>query len=205
MTWTASIGLTLSLLLTGCGTLPWTADPEPLAPPRSGIPASQTVQRAQAHDFVVCSPPHCPQPTPKTSPAMEPPMASSAQPQGGTPPNGTAYTHALSIDFAAGRSELDARQTSRLAHAVAQARNLSYVRIAGETGGSGEARVDEALALARARAVRSYLRSRHPRLSPVIEVASQAVCCTDSAGDVAATSPPVPRVEVLLESGAEGL
>jgi outer membrane protein OmpA-like peptidoglycan-associated protein len=188
-----ALGLVAAVALTGCAGGAAMHDTAQVAPVRNVAHATSAAQLTGSHDFALCEAPHCPQPTPKTPGA--PATQESIRPHAGQ-----ATSIAVQLDFEPGQAQLADPAKNELERVVALAHDVGYVRITGETGrGIRQEETTEALAIARARSVRDYLRSRHPRIAPVIELATRPACCEGQVDARGGEQRAPPRVELLMD------
>lgn len=188
----------------------------------SSVPAPQLAQigyGAQA-DFVQCVPPQCPERTPKTlgvaptgespsAPAPEAsPSAAPATPQEPAPeshrsvdagPPVVAEHLTWSVPFAFGSAQLGATAQAVMRQVIDELPGNARLVIAGRTDNSGPATVNDALARARAEAVRNHLVRARPELAPAITVDAQGKCCFAAANDTATGRARNRRVEIAAE------
>lgn len=204
------------LMLSSCThpVSPSTPDPVVLAP------TSQLAQMgygAQA-DFIHCVPPQCPVRTPKTlgaAPAPDAPSAhtSEAPPLSAAPaaPEVAAEAHGApeapstaeqliwSIPFAFGSAQLSAGAQAVMRQVIDELPRDARITVAGRTDSSGPAAVNDALALARAQAVRDYLVRARPELKPALTLDAQGGCCFTASNETAAGRARNRRVDILAE------
>ena len=183
--------------------------------------------------FATCLPPACPAVTPKTLPGEPPPTApaptavelaeslgrgESVLPaeQGrdvaavpATPvmprPDAANASRQVVVHFAFGNATLSPTARALIDEAAEAAPAARRVAISGRTDSVGPSQVNQALALARAEAVRRHLRDRHPRLAPAVTVQSEGACCYAASNDTASGRAMNRRVEVVFERDAEDL
>jgi outer membrane protein OmpA-like peptidoglycan-associated protein len=187
------LALGLVIALTGCAGGAAMHDTARVAPVRSVVHATSAAQLTASPDFALCEAPHCPQPTPKTpgGPATQESILPHAR---------QATSIAVQLEFEPGQAQLAAPAKDELERVVALAHDVGYVRITGETGRDiRQEETTEALAIARARSVRDYLRSRHPRIAPVIELATRPACCEGEVDGQGGKQRAPPRVELLMD------
>lgn len=175
--------------------------------------------------FTLCQPPACPRPSAKSlpGPALTPvtvepsPSRVPAAPDALAPTPTATRTPApvapagviddrppplqVVVHFAFARSELDAAGRGVLDLAATQPMLVRRVLIAGRTDSIGPTTANQALAQARAEAVRRYLAERHPRVLAAAEVRvqSQGTCCYAAGNDSASGRAANRRVEVTFE------
>lgn len=217
LTWAA-------VALAACGSVELAdrASHEPDRPPQVAAAAARIAQVHFGPDarFVVCQPPACPVRTPKSiptnsavsapeaapvvtiaaRPASRPlPIAMAAAPSAvqteATPPLRVV------LHFGFGSSALDVQAREALDLAATQPLPVRRVLIEGRTDSVGGAAVNDALAQARAEAVRQHLAVRHPRLLAAADVRlqSQGACCYAASNDSVSGRATNRRVEVTFE------
>jgi outer membrane protein OmpA-like peptidoglycan-associated protein len=106
------------------------------------------------------------------------------------------------VHFAFGNAMLSPTARALIDEAAPAARRVA---ISGRTDSVGPPQVNQALALARAEAVREHLRARHPRLAPALTVQAEGACCYAAPNDTASGRALNRRVEVVFERDAEDL
>jgi outer membrane protein OmpA-like peptidoglycan-associated protein len=214
------------LALVGCCALPLAACSlfRSLAPPDSVSRAhaetpAQLAQLDFGRDarFARCLAPACPARTPKTlvtetpsRPAPKQPTdrAASFVPIASVVPVPTATprvpkvqtSHTVTVPFAFGSARLDPAAQARLNNAQSDIGAVRRVTITGHTDSTGPSAVNEALALARAQAVRDYLRKSRPALAAALTVEAQGACCFVATNDTPAGRAQNRRVEVVFHT-----
>jgi len=170
-------------------------------------------ESGRAPPYVLCSGDACPRVTPKTLALASPaptaagkrdqgPGAASLPPQERTPPAAPAERRAdisLTVHFRFGASDLSARAKALLDAAAGQALDTartSRLRIVGRTDSIGPQAVNDALAMARARAVRDYLRPRLPRWPASVDIEASGACCYAADNDTSEGRLSNRRVEI---------
>jgi len=193
----------------------------PASPPPAALLA-QVGYGAQA-DFVQCFSPQCPVRTPKTLGAAPTAELSSAPPPAPTPgaspsaaplpavePVPESHLPAdvepvvpeqltWSVPFAFGSAQLGATARAVVRQVVEGLPGNSRIAIAGRTDSSGPAGVNDALARARAEAVRNHLIRARPELAPAITVEAQGNCCFTASNDTATGRARNRRVDIAAE------
>ncbi len=183
---------------------------------RVSAPA-QLVQLDFGHKamFARCIPPACPTRTPKTlAPETPSPpidravLPASAEPVAPDPvaPNPlpkTETSRTVTVQFAFGSTWLSPTAQSRLEAAIADIATAHSVTISGRTDSTGPLAVNEALALARAHAVRNYLLNKHPALTAALTVQAQGACCFIASNDTLTGRAMNRRVEVVFHMTEE--
>ena len=183
--------------------------------------------------FATCLPPACPAVTPKTLPGEPPPTAPvppavelaeslgrgetalPAEPGRDVPSvpatrvtprsDAAGASTQVVVHFAFGNATLSPTARALIDEAAEAARTARRVAISGRTDSVGPPQVNQALALARAEAVREHLRDRHPGLAPALTVQAEGACCYAASNDTASGRAMNRRVEVVFERDAEGL
>ena len=89
----------------------------------------------------------------------------------------------VSVYFRFTDASLSTEAKAILDSAVAAVPDAKWISISGRTDDVGPANANERLAAARARAVHDYLRTSHPRLTPLLQHDAQGSCCYVSPND----------------------
>lgn len=211
--------LATALLLSSCTHPAPTPAPAPLAPP----PPSQLAQMgygAQA-DFIHCVPPQCPMRTPKTlGTAPRPDALAASAPEVALPvaptvpvadaaeahgePEVPIATEQLiwSVPFAFGSAQLGPGAHAAMRQVIDELPRNARITIAGRTDSSGPAAVNDALARARAQAVRDHLVRARPELAPALTLDAQGGCCFAASNETATGRSRNRRVDILAEAAA---
>lgn len=212
----ALIGAALSTL--ACTLSDSLRDPEP-SPTRASH-AAVPRRIAQLHYgsdalYGICIEPACPARTPKTAVIRPTALADSAA-QGRIPvaaPTTAESTDASSrranhaapppparivLHFANGAAELDAVARDHLDRLLTAAPQVARMTVVGRTDSSGSARVNDALARARAAAVHDYLRERLQAFSVPVTIEAKGACCFVSSNRTSDGRHANRRVEVLV-------
>lgn len=109
------------------------------------------------------------------------------------------YRAPVIVTFASGSAALSNAARSVLDQAVSSARAADRIVIAGRTDNVGSKSANQALALARARAVRDYLRTRLPSYpSHAYTLDAQGTCCFTASNDTPEGRRQNRRVEVVF-------
>jgi outer membrane protein OmpA-like peptidoglycan-associated protein len=155
--------------------------------------------------FAVCAEPACPQVTPKTIAASAPqpdvqpvvlreppllapitapvaaPIPLPVEPAQLVPASTTSSlegpTHQVVVSFPFASSALTPSAKAALAGSLRHATASETIAISGRTDSVGNLQVNEALALARALAVRDYLRDLAPDIAATIDIEAKGRCC----------------------------
>jgi outer membrane protein OmpA-like peptidoglycan-associated protein len=175
--------------------------------------------------FAACAEPACPSPTPKTLPgpaarpvaaaasevvaqsiaapaaadspsAIEPVKSSTVSPR---PAPSAADTHIL-LTFAFGSAALTTESRQVLRRSLRLARESDRIVISGRTDSVGPEEVNQQLALARAMAVRNFIRDAVPDLPNVIAIDAKGRCCFIASNDDEDGRSRNRRVEVVFTS-----
>ena len=183
--------------------------------------------------FATCLPPACPAVTPKTLPGEPPPTAPVppaidpaeslgrgekvllAEPSQDVPsvsttrvtprPDAANASSQVVVRFAFGKATLNPTARVLIEEAAESAITARRVTISGYTDSVGPPQVNQALALARAEAVRKHLRARHPRLAPALIVQAEGACCYAASNDTPHGRAMNRRVGVVFERDAGDL
>jgi outer membrane protein OmpA-like peptidoglycan-associated protein len=165
----------------------------------------EQVKFGRESTFGACAEPACPQVTPKTLAATEPPSAirpiqhrpemqvepvtlsrhpavptSRTEP---TAPSDDSDTRLVVVTFASGSAQLTAQARAKLADSAALARASERIVIQGRTDSTGDRTLNESLALARAVAVRDFIREAVPDLPNTIGINAKGNCCFAAPND----------------------
>lgn len=175
--------------------------------------------------FAACAEPACPSPTPKTLPgpaarpvaaaasevvaqsiaapaaadspsAIEPVKSSTVSPR---PAPSAADKHIL-LTFAFGSAALTTESRQVLRRSLRLARESDRIVISGRTDSVGPEEVNQQLALARAMAVRNFIRDAVPDLPNVIAIDAKGRCCFIASNDDEGGRSRNRRVEVVFTS-----
>jgi len=121
------------------------------------------------------TPPHLESPGNASAPTLQaPPQA--AQPSA-RPPASEPMTRNIVVNFRFASAELTSDTKSAIRASLDHARQAERIVIAGRTDSVGDLKVNEALALARALAVRDYFRDLAPDLPATIAINAKGRCC----------------------------
>jgi len=218
---------TLLLATASCSHQPRTAE---AAPPSIAAPVRPAPLRIAQLNFgpnayfAACAEPACPSPTPKTLPgplarpvvaaasdigqpapalaAAAPPAAvEPARPMTAAPTaaSSAADTHIL-LTFAFGSAALTTEARQVLRRSLRLARESDRIVISGRTDSVGPEEVNQQLALARAMAVRNFIRDAVPDLPNVIAIDAKGRCCFIAPNDDEGGRSRNRRVEVVFTS-----
>jgi outer membrane protein OmpA-like peptidoglycan-associated protein len=175
--------------------------------------------------FAACAEPACPALTPKTLPGpaalpvaatatdlsshgvaaaaaaepspLAPPRAAAAP--ASVPRSDPADTHIL-LTFPFGSAALTAESRQTLRRSLRLARESDRIVISGRTDSVGPDEVNQQLALARALAVRNFIRDAVPDLPNVIAIDAKGRCCFVASNDDESGRARNRRVEVVFTS-----
>jgi outer membrane protein OmpA-like peptidoglycan-associated protein len=140
------------------------------------------------------APPTTPVPKDGPPPPAAPPPVSTLQPEPST---------RIVVAFAFGSAHLGDAARHAIRTALPRARASERIVISGRTDGSGPDEVNQRLALARALAVRDYIRDVVPDLPNVIAIDARGSCCFVADNDSARGRRQNRRVEVdFVDAGA---
>lgn len=182
--------------------------------------------------FARCVSPACPAVTPKTL-AMEPPAGpatlSSSNPgssltageafvtSGGAPSPLAAPVETLSsaaaakstrqviVHYGFGDASLSATARTQIDEVAGSMPSANRIAISGRTDSVGSPQSNQALAAARANAVRDHLRARYPHLATAVTLEAQGTCCFVAPNDSPQGRALNRRVEIVFERDAEDL
>lgn len=223
------LALCAALLTSSCSLMQHSQQQAP-SHPQTAQPAPHLAQMNFGHyaEFGLCTPPVCPQVTPKTLapllphaalPEPRPTAAASTLSTGEEIMHPSPSTSAevpspfrrapaslsktVTVHFSFGDASLSAADKVVLDRAVVSARDAKHIVISGRTDSTGPARANEWLATARARVVTDYLRTRHPDLASVLKLDAQGSCCYVAPNDTASGRSLNRRVDVLFSSEGE--
>lgn len=195
---------------TGPDAMPRAAASAPAAPPLRIVQATPTPSGAVGR-FVLCSGAACPAVTPKTlataqnaapqSTAETAPDDSAEMPAAAAPPAGGDIAVVVRFRFA--ESTLTPRAKALLDAAANEAAATGKTRrllIVGRTDSVGSQATNDALALARARAVRDHLRTRLKAWPATVDIEAAGACCYATGNDTAQGRLENRRVEVTLSA-----
>ena len=183
-------------------------------------PAAAPAQLAQVGfgrqaTFAHCVHPACPVRTPKTlapespdqsidhesvhSPAES--VSSAPIPQNSAPKAESSRT--VVVQFGLASAKLSTTAQAQLNDAKSDLRLARRITIFGRTDSTGPLAFNEELALARALAVRDYLRQTHLTLAAKLTLKAQGACCFIASNDTVAGRTQNRRVEVVVHRSEE--
>jgi outer membrane protein OmpA-like peptidoglycan-associated protein len=138
----------------------------------AAVPAQANVQPQPSKFVLPASPPATPmaeQPMFAGEPILDFTPALSVQPP--------SITHELVVSFPFGSSTLTPLARSALDASIAHARSSRAITISGRTDAVGDLQVNQAIAMARALAVRDYFREFAPDISASVSLDAKGRCC----------------------------
>ncbi|MCV2219859.1 OmpA family protein [Thauera sp. Sel9] len=203
----------------------------PIQPPPAPRPVGHLAQLGHGAraDFVRCVPPACPTPTPKTLdrlpgttaaraphpvapvPIAPDPVVPASVPDPATetvlPPvhvvaPAIAESRTWTVHFAFGSAELGPTARTILRAVAAALPDAGRIRITGRTDATGPADVNDALAAARAHAVREHLARARPERQDAMTVEAAGKCCFAASNDTAAGRALNRRVDIAVDRPA---
>lgn len=217
-----------SLLLTACSLL--NADRQVLSKPDAAVAAPAALHINQVDfgrdaRFTRCMEPACPSVTPKTLAATPAPIAPlpvvATQPAtagAAVPPRPVGLAAAalptnlrpvaprkLTLHFGTNSAVLTAAHKFLLSNAIGELRRTDRIVIAGRTDDLGSESLNEALALARALAIRDHLLDLAPDLPARIAIDAKGRCCYATPNDSKAGRAQNRRVELAYTPRDEGV
>lgn len=178
-----------------------TVTPKTLAvtePPRTDLTSSQP---APAQLSALTAPATAPDPTAASRPAAlaEAPRAAA----GPTPVAAEPRQRQVVVHFPFGSAALTEAGRSTLRASIAMARAADRIVIHGRTDSVGGDEVNQALAFARALAVRDFVRTEIPELPNTIAISARGNCCFVAGNESAEGRQRNRRVEVVFELRGE--
>lgn len=198
-------------LASSCGVFRAAAAPDPATGKDAGTPTQVAQLDYGRHAaFARCVPPACPARTLKTLAAEAPSLpvehavsvgsAASVAPAPATPAPATEgeLPRTVTLQFGVGSAKLSPAARSQLSRATGELLLAHAITIIGRTDSTGPLALNEALALARAMAVRDHLRKMHPTLPAALALRSRGACCFIASNDTPAGRAQNRRVEVVL-------
>ena len=167
--------------------------------------------------FALCTEPACPALTPKTlvtapdltatpppQDALRPSPAAVVEPIEPSPmPTLVAPPHQLTLHFAPGSTQLNAAHTSLLRGALAELRKADRIAIVGRTDDLGSDGRNQSVAVARAFAVREYLRQHAPEIPAAMSIDAKGRCCYAAPNDTSKGRAQNRRVEIVFSMPGE--
>jgi outer membrane protein OmpA-like peptidoglycan-associated protein len=213
----ALFGGSMVLTCSSCSTL--SSDHAHAATKPSALPATrwEQVSFGREAQFAVCVEPECPRVTPKTlaqpstpvaaAPTMRPvSLVPDDTPAVSAPPTkppvqlSRLETQSVVINFPLGSAVLTEAGRTRIRQSIETAKAADRIVISGRTDALGGDKVNESLALARARAVRNYFRDLAPDLPATFSIDAKGRCCFVASNDDEPGRSKNRRVEVHFSS-----
>lgn len=219
----ASIAAGMALLMTSCSLPLRSTDHGKTSRAAQRMPTQRITQLnfGRNASFAICTEPACPVVTRKTlaitpqptaiAPAPTVDIAATLDPGelqlkvplnvGDTRPAPATIPRApVVVHFASGSAKLSASAKSVLDRMLPDARKASRIVIAGRTDSAGNSSTNQALALARARTVRDYLRARLPSRGITFALDAQGACCFIVSNDTPEGRQRNRRVEIVFSA-----
>ena len=137
------------------------------------------------------------------SPPAAPDVASNLAPN--SAPTAALLTRQVIVHFGFGDASLSANARTLIDQVAGQLPSARRIAISGRTDSVGSQQSNQALAVARANAVRDHLRARYPHLAPAVTLEAQGACCFVASNETAQGRALNRRVEVVFERNAEDL
>ena len=185
--------------------------------------------------FARCTPPACLAVTPKTLAVEVPPTPASSAPvnavlslaagevivaNGPSPaaapdvapnsapisaPTAALLTRQVIVHFGFGDASLSTTARTLIDQVAGQLPSARRIAISGRTDSVGSQQSNQALAVARANAVRDHLRARYPHLDPAVTLEAKGACCFTASNETPQGRALNRRVEVVFERDTEDL
>ena len=140
---------------------------------------------------------------PPPSPAAAPDVAPNSAPI--SAPTAALLTRQVIVHFGFGDASLSANARTLIDQVAGQLPSARRIAISGRTDSVGSQQSNQALAVARANAVRDHLRARYPQLAPAVTLKAQGACCFTASNDTPQGRTLNRRVEVVFERDTEDL
>ena len=140
---------------------------------------------------------------PPPSPAAAPDVAPNSTPN--SAPTAALLTRQVIVHFGFGDASLSANARTLIDQVAGQLPSARRIAISGRTDSVGSQQSNQALAVARANAVRDHLRARYPQLAPAVTLKAQGACCFTASNDTPQGRTLNRRVEVVFERDTEDL
>ena len=165
--------------------------------------------------FAQCVPPACPTRTPKTlapeTPSQPITREAAVNPTESVAPAALAQDPATEaessrtviVQFGLGSAKLSPGARSQLNAAMGDPLHVHRITITGRTDSTGALAFNESLAIARALAVRDYLRKTHPTLAVTLTLQARGACCFIASNDTVAGRMQNRRAEVVFQMSGE--
>ena len=137
------------------------------------------------------------------SPPAAPDVASNPAPN--SAPTAALLTRQVIVHFGFGDASLSANARTLIDQVAGQSPSARRIAISGRTDSVGSQQSNQALAVARANAVREHLRARYPHLAPAVTLEAQGACCFAASNETPQGRALNRRVEVVFERDVEDL
>lgn len=137
------------------------------------------------------------------SPPAAPDVASNSAPN--SAPTAARSTRQVIVHFGFGDASLSANARTLIDQVAGQLPSARRIAISGRTDSVGSQQSNQALAVARANAVRDHLRTRYPHLAPAVTLEATGACCFAASNETPQGRALNRRVEVAIERDAEDL
>ena len=218
----------ISALTSSCSTAPAPGLHKPAVVPQAAgdtHPRIAQLGYSEHAHYAACRPSACPSVTPKTLALESPAPAVALLPQPSEPTqrhergliriegkagerasvadSATEWTASqVTVHFAFGSAALTPAARGQIDAAVAATPDDRRVSISGRTDSLGPAAVNDALAFARANAVRDRLLNQRPQLSSSTRLEAKGSCCYVASNDTPQGRAQNRRVEIVFDRGA---
>ncbi len=140
---------------------------------------------------------------PPPSPPAAPEVASNSAPN--SAPTAAPLTRQVIVHFGFGDASLSANARTLIDEVAGPLPSARRITISGRTDSVGSQQSNQAVAVARANAVRDHLRARYPHLAPAVTLEAQGACCFAVSNETPQGRALNRRVEVVIERDAEDL
>jgi len=137
------------------------------------------------------------------SPPAAPDVAPNSAPI--SAPAAALLTRQVIVHFGFGDASLSANARTLIDQVAGQLPSARRIAISGRTDSVGSQQSNQALAAARANAVRDHLHARYPHLAPAVTLEAQGACCFTASNETPQGRALNRRVEVVFERNAEDL
>ena len=168
---------------------------ETLLAPATSPPINPVLSLAAGEGIVANGPPPSPAAAPDVAPNSTPNSAPTAAP----------LTRQVIVHFGFGDASLSANARTLIDQVAVQLPSARRIAISGRTDSVGSQQSNQAVAVARANAVRDHLRARYPHLAPAVTLEAQGACCFAASNETPQGRALNRRVEVVLERDAKDL
>jgi outer membrane protein OmpA-like peptidoglycan-associated protein len=136
---------------------------------------------------------------PSPSPPAAPDVASNSA------PTAALLTRQVIVHFGFGDASLSANAQTLIDQVAGQLPSARRIAISGRTDSVGSQQSNQALAVARANAVRDHLRARYSHLAPAVTLEAKGACCFAASNETPQGRALNRRVEVVFKRDAEDL